>query len=106
MSGATLNPMLTTVRADCARCGATAETVRRDRELRPAANAASASNVVCCDLADLIRMDPREAYAQDDYREPLEPEVECFYCGARTRSPLRICNRAFCCKACGGDYAE
>jgi hypothetical protein len=51
-------------------------------------------------------MDPREPYADDDYREPLEPEVECFYCGERTRSPFRIGKKAFCCKGCGCDYAE
>jgi len=71
-------------------------------ELRPAAD------VVCYDLEDLIRLDPREAYAEaeDDYSEPLEPEVECWYCGSATRSPFRIGKRAFCCKACGRDYAE
>jgi Txe/YoeB family toxin of Txe-Axe toxin-antitoxin module len=92
--------MLTLVHADCARCGATSETVQRDRELRPAAD------VVCCELDDLIRMDSREPYAEDAYYEPLEPELECFYCGERTRSPFRICGRAFCCKGCASDYGE
>src|SRR6266705_1419289 len=93
------NPMLTLVRADCARCGATSETVQRDRELLPSANG------VCCEIADLIQLDPREAFAEEDYSEPLEPEVECFYCGTPTRSPFRIGKRVFCCKGCGSDYA-
>jgi hypothetical protein len=100
MNSVVSNPMLTLVHADCVRCGATSETVQRDRELRPAADA------VCCDLDDLISMDPREPYAQDAYDEPLEPEVECFYCAERTRSPFRIGKRDFCCKGCGSDYAE
>lgn len=100
MSNGLLNPMLTLVSADCARCGATSETVKRDRELQPSAE------TVCCDIADLIRLDPREAYAEnDDYGFP-EPEFECWYCGDSTRSPFRLGNRTFCCKACGGDYAE
>jgi hypothetical protein len=40
------NPMLTLVPTDCARCGATSETVLRDRELLPDADA------VCCEIAD------------------------------------------------------
>jgi hypothetical protein len=57
------------------------------------------ADVVCSDLADLIRIDPREPFAQD-------PEFECWYCGSETRSPFRLGKRVFCCKACAGDYAE
>jgi hypothetical protein len=94
------SPMLTLAYADCARCGSTRETVRRDRELQADAGA------VCCDIAELIRLDPREPYAEDDYCEPLEPEVACFYCGSLTRYPFRSGKLAFCCKACWSDYAE
>jgi hypothetical protein len=92
------NPMLTLVNADCVRCGSTSETVQRDREVRPLADA------VCCDLDDLMRLDPREPYA--DYGDLMEPEVECYLCSSRTRSPFRIGTRAFCSRACGRDYAE
>jgi hypothetical protein len=94
-----MNPMLTLVGADCTRCGASSETVQRDRELRPAADLA------CCDLADLVRLDPREPYGDEGYYDLLE-SVECFYCGELTRSPFRIGTRVFCCKGCGSDYGE
>ena len=93
------NPMLLTlVYADCARCGSTSETVQRDREL--------SANAVCCEIAELMAMDSREPYGHEEYWELLEPEVECYYCGERTRSPFRIGTKVFCCKACGSDYAE
>jgi hypothetical protein len=94
------NPMLTLVHADCARCGATSDTVRLDRELLPVADS------VCWEIAELIRLDPREAYADDDYYEPLGPEVACFYCGSLTRSPVGRGKRVFCSTACWSDYAE
>jgi hypothetical protein len=92
------SPMLTLVNADCARCGSTRETVLRDRELL--------ADTVCCDIADLIQLDPREAYPEDDYYKPLAPEVACFYCGALTRFPVGSGKRVFCSAACWGDYAE
>jgi len=64
------------------------------------------SDVLPGDIADLIQLDPREAFAEDDFSESFEPEVECFYCGSATRSPFRSGARTFCCKACWGDYAE
>ena len=92
--------MLTLVHADCARCGSTRETVLRGRELQPEA--------VCCDLEDLIRLDPREPYPEDDYAEPepVQPEVQCYYCGDMTRSPFGSGKRVFCSKACWSGYAE
>ena len=93
-------PMLTLVSADRAQCGATRETVRRDRELRADAGA------VCCEIAESIRLDPREPYAEDEYWETQEPEVACYYCGNMTRSPLGSGKLVFCSKACWGDYAE
>ena len=92
------NPLLTLVSTDCARCGATQETVQRDREIRPAA--------VCCELEDLIRMDPREPYGDDERLDVVLPEVECFYCGCFTHDPFRLGGHEFCSKGCGGDYAE
>jgi hypothetical protein len=94
-----MNPMLTLVGVECTRCGSTSETVQRDRELLPAAD------IVCCDIADLVRLGPREPYGDERYYDLLEA-VECFYCGEPTRSPFRIGNRAFCCKGCGSDYGE
>jgi hypothetical protein len=92
------SPMLTLVSAGCVQCGSTRETVRRDRELQ--------ADAVCCEIAELIQLDPREPYAEDDYSEPLEPEVACYYCGNMTRSPLGSGKLVFCSKACWGDYAE
>jgi hypothetical protein len=82
--------------------GSNPRTVQQDRETLRNADA------VCCDLEDLIRLDPREPYWEDDYSEPepIEPEVECFYCGSRTRSPFWYGARAFCTKSCGDAYAE
>jgi hypothetical protein len=97
-----MNPMLTLVNADCAQCGSTAQTVQREREVLANADA------VCCEIEDLIRLDPREPYWEDDYSEPepLDPEVACFYCGSGTRSPFRRGALAFCTKSCGDAYAE
>jgi hypothetical protein len=92
------SPMLTLVHADCARCGSNQETVLRDRELL--------ADTVCCEVAELIGLDPREPYPEDDYYEPLAPEVTCFYCGSPTRSPVGRGKRVFCSTACWGDYAE
>jgi hypothetical protein len=80
-----MSAMLTLVRTECSRCGATCETVQRDRAIR--------SRALCCDLDDMVRLDPREAYGDDG-------EVACFYCGEPTRSPFYIGTRAFCCKSC------
>ena len=95
-----MNAMLTLVHADCAECGSTRDTVLRDRELLADAD------VVCCDIAEFIKLDPREAYAEDEYSEPLEPEVACYYCGNLARPQFTFGKRAFCSKACWGDYAE
>ena len=95
-----MNAMLTLVAVPCLQCGSTAEVVKRDEEIL------GKSNAVCCDLAELIRLDPREPYAEDEYSELLGPEVACFYCGCLTRSPLGSGKRAFCSTACWGDYAE
>ena len=98
MSTAQVNPMLTLVGADCARCGSTSETVLQDREFLSA-------NAVCCEIAELMGLDSREPFA--DYGDLLEPEVECWYCGSPTDSPfLTSGSRAFCCKSCWSDYAE
>ena len=73
--------LLTLVHADCARCGSTRDTVIRDRALLRHADA------VCC--------------------EPIEPAaVPCFYCGTLAIPQVRIGTRAFCSRACWGDYAE
>jgi hypothetical protein len=100
MSSEQPNPMLTLVHTDCVNCGSNSEAVQRDRELLPSPNA------VCCEVADLIRLDPREPFGEHDLQELLEPEVECWYCGSPTDSPFRIGKRVFCCKACWSDYAE
>jgi hypothetical protein len=73
---------------------------QQDREMQPEG--------VCCEIEDLIRIDPREPYWEGDYSEPepLGPEVECFYCGSLTRSPFRCGTRVFCTKTCGEAYAE
>ncbi|MEO8593486.1 MAG: hypothetical protein ABI759_09195 [Candidatus Solibacter sp.] len=96
MSAAQADPMLPLVGADCVNCGSTAGTVQRDREL--------SANAVCCEIAELMALDPREPFA--DYGDLLEPEVPCWFCGSVTRSPFRTGERVFCCKACWGDYAE
>jgi hypothetical protein len=97
-----MNPMLTLVSADCACCGSNRKTVQVERELL------ADSNAVCCEIEDLVRLDPREPYWEDDYSEPepLEPEVACFYCGGLTRSPFTCGGRAFCTEGCRRDYAE
>jgi hypothetical protein len=64
------------------------------------------AEVVSGVIADLIQLDPREAFDETDYSEPLEREVECWYCGSATRSPFRSGARVYCCKACARDYAE
>lgn len=91
MSTAQGNPMLTPIGADCVRCGSTADSVYRDREL--------SANAVCCDIADLIALDPREPFA--DFGDLLEPEVECWYCGAATRSPFRTGQRSSAARLAG-----
>ena len=74
------NPMLTMVAVPCVRCGSTAETVLRDRELQP--------DAVCCES------------------ENTKPAVPCYYCGTLTHSPFGRGKRLFCSLACWGDYAE
>ena len=95
-----MNAMLTVVAVPCLQCGSTAEVVKRDEEILGKANA------VCCEIAELIRLDPREPYAEDEYSEPLQPEVACFYCGCLTCSAVGRGKRASCSTACWGDYAE
>lgn len=72
-----LNPMLTLVAVPCLRCGSTAETVKRDRQTLEDGGA------VCC-----------------------APPLECWFCGADARQPYCVGYRAFCCRACAGDWAE
>jgi hypothetical protein len=73
-----IDPLLTLVSVPCAACGSTAETVLNDRELL-------GTDGTCC---------------------PPLPEKRCWFCGAETSEPYFAAGRAFCSRACAGDYAE
>jgi hypothetical protein len=72
-----LNPMLTLVGVPCFRCGSTAETVKRDRELL------GKTDGVCC-----------------------APSVECWFCGSDVPAPFWLGKRQFCCRGCAAGWAE
>ena len=76
-----LNPlMLTLVAVPCLRCGSTAETVKRGRELL------GKTDGVCC--------------------APSAPSLICWYCGADAPEPFWLGKRPFCCRGCAAEYAE
>ena len=83
-----LNPMLTLVGVPCFRCGSTAETVKRDRELL------GKTDGVCC--------------AQSAPPSAAVPaaSLECWFCGADAPEPFWVGKRPFCCRGCAGEWAE
>jgi hypothetical protein len=74
------NPMLTLVAVPCMRCGSTAETVMRDREVLGTADG------VCC--------------------TPSAPSVECWFCGSEAPRPFWLGKRPFCGRSCAAGWAE
>jgi hypothetical protein len=77
MSALALNPMLTVVAVPCARCGSTAATVKRDREVL------EDSGLVCCEV----------------------PDTECWFCGAVVADPFWSGIRPYCSYGCAADWA-
>jgi hypothetical protein len=89
---AALNPILTLVAVPCLRCGSTAGTVARDRELL------GKTDGVCC-APSAARSAPPSAAA------PAR-SLECWFCGADAPEPFWAGKRAFCCRGCAGEWAE
>lgn len=75
-----MNSMLTLVSVPCLKCGSTADTIRRDRELL------RGSNAVCC--------------------SPAAPALLCWLCGNPYDEPLWAGHRVFCGLVCYRAWAE
>jgi hypothetical protein len=81
----TLNPLMLTLAAvPCARCGSTAETVKRDREFL------GKTDGVCCAPSAV----------------PSAAPLECWFCGADASDPFWLGKRPFCCRGCAAGWAE